>query len=91
LSACSHSFVALPAELHAHATKRTPPLRSLQPLALLLQLALERAASLLNRVVAGDPELVGGVGGGYESIRGPLAEAYAEAGLSDVANFIAAA
>ncbi|EFJ45695.1 hypothetical protein VOLCADRAFT_105900 [Volvox carteri f. nagariensis] len=48
------------------------------------QLALERATALMNRVVAGD--LVS-----YDAIREPLAEAYAEAGLSDVANFIQAA
>ncbi|GIL56819.1 hypothetical protein Vafri_12127 [Volvox africanus] len=48
------------------------------------QLALERATSLMNRVVAGD--LIS-----YDDIRAPLTEAYQEAGLSDVANFIQAA
>ncbi|GLI66125.1 hypothetical protein VaNZ11_009855 [Volvox africanus] len=48
------------------------------------QLALERANSLMNRVVAGD--LIS-----YDDIRAPLTEAYQEAGLSDVANFIQAA
>ncbi|GFR43075.1 hypothetical protein Agub_g4082 [Astrephomene gubernaculifera] len=48
------------------------------------QLALERANSLMNRVVAGDLE-------SYDSIREQLAETYREAGLSDVANFIQAA
>ncbi|KXZ51170.1 hypothetical protein GPECTOR_13g657 [Gonium pectorale] len=48
------------------------------------QIALDRATALMNKVVAGDLP-------SYDSIRGPLAEAYAEAGLSDVANFIQAA
>ncbi|GLC37181.1 hypothetical protein PLESTB_000988700 [Pleodorina starrii] len=48
------------------------------------QLALERATALMNRVVAGDLE-------SYDAIREPLAEAYLEAGLNDVANFIQAA
>ncbi|KAG2498379.1 hypothetical protein HYH03_003638 [Edaphochlamys debaryana] len=48
------------------------------------QLALERATGLMNRVVAGDLA-------SYDAIRDQLAEAYAEAGLNDVANFITAA
>lgn len=49
-----------------------------------LQLAFERANSLMNLVAAGGKE------GGYDGIRAELAAAYREAGYADVANFIAA-
>ncbi len=48
------------------------------------QLALERADALLDMVAAG-------ASGSYDAVRSDLSDAYREAGLSDVANFIRAA
>ncbi len=49
------------------------------------QIAVEKAAELMDMVAAGKVE------GGYEAVREQLASSYREAGLSDVANFILAA
>jgi hypothetical protein len=47
------------------------------------QLALERGEALLDMVAAGAAH-------DYDGVRGELAEAYHQAGLHDVANFITA-
>lgn len=49
------------------------------------QIALDKATDLLDFVAAGLTP------GGYEAVRTQLAEQYTAAGLTDVANFIAAA
>jgi hypothetical protein len=49
------------------------------------QIALDQAEELLNIAAAGEE------GGGYDSIRQQLAEAYQQGGLGDVADFIKAA
>jgi hypothetical protein len=50
-----------------------------------VEVALDEAERLMDMVAAG------GVEGGYEAVRAPLADAYDAAGLTDAANFIRAA
>lgn len=54
-------------------------------LVLLLQVALDKAAELMDIAAAGEE------GSSYAAITQQLAEAYQKAGLKDVANFIKAA
>jgi hypothetical protein len=76
-------FVAAAHNANAHSKYTTIKLW-LTSLYFLMQIALTHADSLLDFVAAGQL-------GSYDEIRGELASAYNDAGLSDVANFIVAA
>jgi hypothetical protein len=74
------------ARMHGRHRTAAPlePLLTLLPTGPTLQIALGKADELLDMVVAGEEP-------SYDAVRARLSDAYREAGLSDVANFISAA